>query len=470
MASALGVKSPSSDGETIVHVSKPATETHGSITESEIDEIIDEAPPRAMRLVGIVVGFMLVALVAIASLVEVDIVVGGQGELTMDAPPIVLQPMERAIVRSILVKAGDTVSKGQVLATLDPTFAQADVAALETQFNAVEAQVRRLEAEAKGEPFVSRSVTDASDVMQTDLFKQRQGQYQSRISGLDEQIAKTETIIKTSGNNQILLAQQLSIANEVEKMRTQLSQLELSSKLQLLESQNARLRAEREHRDAVNRQSEAEHDLASRKAERQEFIDQWRRQILEDLDRGRTELARLGEAVSKARRLRQLVEVTAPQDAVVLEIAGRSAGSVLREAEPLIVLVPANGAMIADISIRSSDVGYVKFGDKARVKVDAFPYQKHGLLEGTVRSVSESSSASQASTGAEGSGGKSLMGGAMHRVRIALTKPTLDKIPEGARLIPGMTVAVEIKIGTRSVLAYFFDPIRRGFDTSLREP
>jgi HlyD family secretion protein len=90
------------------------------------------------------------------------------------------------------------------------------------------------------------------------------------------------------------------------------------------------------------------------------------------------------------------------------------------------------------------------------LKVDAFPYQQHGLLQGTVRSVAEESAPDAQS------------GTATHRVQIPISRQAA--MPDGAALFPGMTVTAEINVGARNVLAYFLYPITRGFSESMREP
>jgi HlyD family secretion protein len=118
--------------------------------------------------------------------------------------------------------------------------------------------------------------------------------------------------------------------------------------------------------------------------------------------------------------------------------------------------------------ITSKDIGYIKDGDEVRIKVDAFPFQRHGSLRGYVRSITKSSySSNQTDMGLPHSNGPQT---SMHRSIIRLTDTTLDRLPQPNHLIPGMTVSAEIKIGTRSVLSYFIDPLLKGLDESIREP
>jgi hemolysin D len=220
---------------------------------------------------------------------------------------------------------------------------------------------------------------------------------------------------------------------------------------------------------ALNRLNELQHDLQSKQAERQAFKDQWRNQIVEELVARRNEASKVGEGLTKASLINDLVVLTAPQDGIVLDVAKRSVGSVLREAEPFITIVPTNATMIAEVMINSSDVGYTKAGDEAVIKIDAFPYQKHGLMAGQLTSVSEESfqAGQQARENELMPTGRS---GAFHRGILKVTSDQLDNLPAGARLFPGMTLTAEVKVGSRSVMSYFLNPITRGLSESIREP
>ena len=108
-----------------------------------LDDFLAEAPPRALRNTHYATVALAAVLIGLASVLKVDIVVSGTGRLAADAPTIVLQPMQLSLIRDIRVKPGDAVRKGDVLATLNPTFAQADRASLLVQRDAFAAKRER---------------------------------------------------------------------------------------------------------------------------------------------------------------------------------------------------------------------------------------------------------------------------------------------------------------------------------------
>jgi HlyD family secretion protein len=176
------------------------------------------------------------------------------------------------------------------------------------------------------------------------------------------------------------------------------------------------------------------------------------------------------------------VELIVPEDLpykefVVFEVAEKSVGSTMQPGEPLFKLVPVGVPMEAEVEIQGKDIARIKvateaeiesgkfpFGADARVKLHSFPYQKHGTLDGAVRAISEGSFEKQLPGG--GSSGITT-----YKARIQLLDPEkLENVPDNFRLMPGMAVTVEIKVGRRRVIEYFLYPLLRYLDESIREP
>jgi len=439
--------------------------------EPDLEDFLSESPPRWLRDAHYAVVLLIFAMVITASLVKVDIVVVGIGRLASDDPPIVVQPMQLSMIRDIKVKAGDVVKKGDVLATLDPTFTQADKASLSTAQAAMKAELARVEAEVNGTPLLLDDSTPENR-LQKDLYNKRQSEYQVKIAEFDQQITRYNTELRSIESNRESLQQQLGVAKEAEVMRETLFKNKTGSKIQLLDAQTTRLRTERDLQSSVNELDEVRHKLKTTQSERQTFLDVWHRELLQSLAKLRTELSSTSESLAKAERLNELVVLRAPEDCVVLEVAKRSVGSVLQSAEPFATLVPVNAKLVADITINSADVGYAKEGDDVVIKVDSFPYQRHGLLYGKVRSIGKDSFSTAGSSAPLNPNKSMPRGGAgvFHHSIIELTKTDLQDMPDGTRLIPGMSLTAEIKVGSRTVISYFLYPITRGLNESIREP
>ena len=119
--------------------------------------IESETDSSAARGLLAVLVLLVVGAVTWASLAEIDSIIVAQGKLATTAPNIVIQPIDTAVIRSIDVRVGDVVKKGQHLGHLDPTFTQADLAQKRLELKSLEIQIRRLNAELTDAPFLAQN-------------------------------------------------------------------------------------------------------------------------------------------------------------------------------------------------------------------------------------------------------------------------------------------------------------------------
>lgn len=112
----------------------------------------------------------------------------------------------------------------------------------------------------------------------------------------------------------------------------------------------------------------------------------------------------------------------------------------------------------------------MKAGDPVEVKVAPFPFQRHGMLKGRLRSVSRQSFVPGSAEALDALRTPTVAGAYVHRAQVDLESLRLERMPEGAVLTAGMVVQAEIKVGSRSLMSYFLYPVLRGLDKSLNEP
>ncbi|MBL8481326.1 MAG: HlyD family type I secretion periplasmic adaptor subunit [Rhodocyclaceae bacterium] len=407
---------------------------------------------------------LLVILLIWASIAEVDEVVVARGKLVTPLPNIVLQPLETSIVQSIDVRVGQVVKKGATLAHLDPTFASADAAQLRARVQSLDAQLERLQAEQDGKALPLGNHGGDSQ-LQERIYDEKRANYAARLTRLNESLDRLRAAISTNRLDIGNLESRVGSLREIETMLDNLSKKEYVSKMKLLESRERRQEVERELELARNRSTELQKELQGAEAERNAFTREWRQKTIEELVAVKRERDALNEQLQKANRRSTLVTLNAPDDAVVLEIAQRSVGSVVKEAEPLFTLVPLGTELEAEARIDAADIGFVKAGDPVRIKVDAFPFQKHNVATGDVRTLSE-----DAFTRTRAELAAATQSDAYYLTRIRITGTPFRNLPRGSRLTPGMTLAAEINVGKRSVISYFLYPLIRSLDEAIREP
>ena len=432
-------------------------------------ELEERRPPRLARATLYVVALLIAAAIAWASMTHVDEVVTAQGKLITSAPRIVIQPLETSVIRTLEVAVGDVVHKGQVLAQLDPTFSQSDFGQLENRLAVFDAQINRLEAELGNQDYTLAPDANPEEVLQQQLFMQRRASLRSAVANYDQQIARDEATLASNIKEQTLLDGRRQTMLEIEKMRSTLLDHQTGSRLNYLQSKDARLDIDTTIQRLKGKQVELQHSIEKGRTERQSTIEDFRRQSMELLVETRGKRRTAAEELKKAELRRHMVTMTAPADGVVLDVAQRSIGSVVREAETMFVVVPLDGTLEAEVMVEGKDIGHLKVGQPVRVKFDAFQFQKYGTAAGTVRLISQDSFTNdQQQQKSDARPAKATP--PVYRIRVNLTDIRLKGLPEGFHMLPGMPVTAEVKVGLHNVAAYFLYPLLRGLDESIREP
>ena len=397
-----------------------------------------------------------------ASFSQLDQVVVAQGRLVNPLPNIVIQPLETSIVQSVNVRVGQVVKKGDILATLDATFIQADENQLRLRFNSLETQSQGLGQELTGNSVSGTPPVDADGQLQANLIIERKANYKAQQMKMAETAAKLRAALATNRQDQQLVASRLRSLKEIEAMQEKMVAQKFGAPIQLLEAQARSKEVERDLELAGSREFEIKRELAAFEAEKTAFEKSWRQKTMEELLTVSRERDSVQEQLLKADKRHRLVTLVAPVESVVLDIAKLSPGSIVKEAETFFTLVPLNVVLEAEVHIDSLDVGYIKLGHPVHLKLDAYPFQRHGTLEAKVRTISEDAFRRDPSSksGAD----------AYYLANITLEKTVLKNMIESSRLLPGMTLSAEIVVGQRSVISYLVWPLTKGLDEAVREP
>jgi hemolysin D len=427
-------------------------------------ELEKQPVPLVTRLTyHILLALVLVALVW-SILAKMDMIVTARGKLISTGKQVVVQPIVNSIIKKFHVDVGQIVKKGQVLVSLDPTFAMADEAQVQIRLAALKVQLKRMECELAGAPFRITPDMDATEAaLQLNLYKGRQNEYKAKLENYNSQIAQAKGEVSSFTKRLESLHRQLKSAEEVLAMRNRVFAEGADTRLSVLDAESRYSSIQADVEGIANELKVRQQRISQAEADRDAFISNWRNETANTLTATRKEHDTLVEQFAKATRYRELAELASPVDAVVLDMGQYSVGSVVKEGMPIMTLVPLNTPLEAEISIETKDVGYVHLGDEVRLKLDAFPFQRHGTMDGKLRVVSEDA---YVANSAESSNQKIPT----FQARVELTNTTLHDVAKDTRFLPGMTLTAEIVVGDRRVITFLAYPIIRGLDESLREP
>nr|VFK54140.1 MAG: HlyD family secretion protein [Candidatus Kentron sp. TC] len=450
-------------GEAKASSSTPSVPTKGALLEFQPDAVVLEhrSLPGGARWTLYSVLFLIASLIIWASIAEVNRIITARGKLITTAGTVVVQPLTTSVIRTLDAKVGAIVKAGRTLATLDPTFSKSDVVRLRERLHGLRHIVERLRKELDGQPLAPPgNGASQAQVIEYRIYTRRQSQYKGKITAFDNNIARLIAKLETNHHHAQGYKKHIAVLGDIEAMYEKMTRAKQGSNLEFLEARERRVENQTKLTRLDRERKEISHELAAEKANRDAFIGEWMQEIGAELSKQRLEKISVEEQLRKAQRLNSLVTLHSPVDAVVLDVAKRSVGSVIKEAETLITLVPIDVPLEAEVEISSKDIGRVRTSDKVRIKLDPFQYQRHGTLKGVIRTVSGDAFTRKVLNKEE----------AFFRTKITLLTTRLDDVPDDFRLLPGMTLTGEINIGRRKIISYFLYPIIRALDESIREP
>ena len=428
---------------------------------SALFDIQHADPSRSARVVLKTVCGLFAALLIWAAIAQLDIVAVAQGRLVPKTYVKIVQPAEAGIIREILVEEGQSVKAGQVLVRLDPTVNTADSRATTSDLGLARLQLRRIEAELAGKPMAKLAEDDATLFAQVDA--QRASHRQSFLDSLAQETAAQQRASKELDAAMELVRKLEAVVPSYERTAKAYEKL---AKDKLV----GELQAEEHRRDAIEQAQNLEAQratvasLQATVSERQQAIAQLKSRYASDLSQLRLEtqsdITRLTQQQEKLTYQGGLLELRAPQAGVVKDLATTTLGAVVQPGTVLLSLVPHDEPLVGEVLIENKDIGFVVPGQPVRIKLAAYQFQKYGMLEGTVRTVSADSSSTTSRTNARENAPPDSSALAF-KALIDLKTQNLPVESLHLPLAAGMQVSTEIVQGKRTVLEYLLSPVQR---------
>jgi hemolysin D len=428
---------------------------------------VQQTPPSPVgRAISYIVILFFVIAVAWACIGKVDIVAVAHGKIIPTGKSKVIQPLEIGKVTAIHIKEGQSVKKGDPLIDLDPTSMEADVGRLKAEYQMVKASRARTiallntlqnDSNMPDEYYILEEEVDVSIA---------QAQRDSMISQFEEHLSRKQAL---SSEIQRKHAENSVIRENIKKHEETIpliTERVVSYKKLLSDNHVARndyYELEQERIEQVqdlaafkSQLSETRQAIQQAKAQLKASGAEFKKTIYQEKAQLETQLSGLEKELVKATMRQNLQGITAPVDGVIQQLAIHTIGGVVTPAQELMVIVPDQQQLEAEVFIENKDIGFVEENHEAEIKVDAFPFTKYGMIEGKITNISNDAVENE-----------NL--GWVFMSRVAMFD---DKIQVGEKLVnltPGMSVTVEVKTGKRRLIEFFLSPLLRYRQESAKE-
>jgi len=427
------------------------TETDYEFMKSLSSAILEKTPSRISNVLRLWIITIVLALVW-ASFAEIDEITRGDGKVVPFGQNKIIQNLEGGIVESILISEGQFVKKGQVILKINNSMTTSTSATNEIKYMELKAKKMRLYAEANNLNFEDISIEtdnpeflhhvkrekelylsdmkgfmakDNSIVTQIEQKKQEYEEAKAKIKTLQvsleyvtEEVAMTEPMVREGIKSKVdflkLKREENGIQNDIEAAKLSLPRLLEAIK----EQRSKRVEAQQTFmNDAKKELNEVSAELERLEAQQIAFSDQVNRTM-----------------------------VKSPVDGIIQKLYVNTVGGVIKPGEDLIEIVPTDKRLYLEVKIKPSDIAHLHPGAAAKVKVSAYDFAIHGSLIGEVVNISPDTTVDE-------------KGDTFYIINIETEKNYLGDEQNPLKIIPGMTVDVDIVTGKKSVMQYLLKPI-----------
>lgn len=428
---------------------------------------LEETPPSPLPRRVLHALLALLAMLAVALFAgRLDVVVVAEGRLVPRTLLKIVQPADAGVVREILVEEGMAVVAGQPVLRLDARLADADVRAHRIELAQRLLQLRRLDAELE-----NLAMEPHPDDPQ-DLFARTAAQlganraaFGDAVAQAGAQIARIDQELAAALEVQEKMSRTVPIAQTMAVRYDRLRQEGFVSELFALERERDRIEREQDLRAQRHTVRALKASLDQARRQHAQVVSGHRRQLHAERAEASAHAARLREELDKQLVRREQIELTSPQAGVVKELAIRTVGTVVSAGTVLLTLVPAGDALEAEVIVRNEDAGFVRAGQRAQLKVAAFPFQKYGLVEAEVLRIGPDA----AEAAVNRTSGEEAQPAGGYRARLALAAQSLAFDGSRLPLASGMFASAEIHLGHRAVLDYLLAPVQKAWHEAARE-
>jgi adhesin transport system membrane fusion protein len=413
----------------------------------EVEDALPVEPARAAQILLYTLAALFVAAFLWAAFAKLDKVTRGQGRVVPSNQIQEVQYLEGGIVKQILVSAGQRVKAGQTLVKLDPTRMNAEFTQGRDGYNLLRARIVRLESLVD-----KTSLAFPSDLMAAapGAVADERKLYDSRIAEFNAAIG-VETSKVDEASAQLANAEQaLALANEEMRIIRPLVEKGIEPQIELLRAQQRKVTAERDMQAAKSA-------LARSQDEARQTEQAFYSSVGDELAKAKAEMANVAGDMPALQDKIDRTDLKSPIDGVVNRVLATTLGGVVQPGQTLVEIVPTDDTLLVEAEIKTSDIGFLSIGQRARVRITAFDSSVYGALDGKIEAISADAIENEKT------------GERHYLIKVRTDSDGLKTKRGDLKIFAGMAAEVDVLNGKRTVLAYIMKPIADVQNMALTE-
>lgn len=425
-------------------------------------EVTETPPSPTGRLVMWTILLFIVVGIIWALVGHINEVAVASGKVIPTGQVKTVQVKNKGIIKEIFVREGQHVSEGDKLVVLDPTSTEANYDSLSQRAAYFKLDIERLEAELEGKSFVpqeDKNLEPADIMAEKNLYQTRVSQHRAELDAARSAVLQREAAYTAEASNLEKYRGMLEIAIEKEKRLQELSQQNAISEFQLLEQTSQRINLEESYAAQQSTLAKAQAELSEANDRLANVESSYQKDVMASLVESRKQYLSYSEEIKKADEDQRLSTITAPCSGRVYNLSVHTVGGIVTEAQPLLVIVPDGVELELEVWADNKDIGFIKEGQEAEVKVATFNFQKFGVVKAVVDEIAADAYSDKTDPERDNK----------YRLLLKMDNDSLDINGTDTALSPGMKVDAEIKIREKRIIDFFLDPFRKYTSEALRE-
>lgn len=389
-----------------------------------------------------------------ASLAQVDEVTQGQGQVIPSSKVQLIQAGAPATLSKLLVRSGERVRKGQLLARLEDPQSSSQVGQIQAETESLTARAARLQAEATGS-----TINCSTPECETEraLRTARASTLRNRVAALQATAEQRRREAAEAAATIASLQKSLALAERQVGMLEPLAAKNIVPQTDLLDARREVIDLRGRIAAAREQQSRAQAAVREALAQANEATSSFRQEALDERSQITAKLAVNQESLRGAEGILNRSEMRSPVDGVVNDVQVTTIGGFVQAGQKVMEIVPLGDKLLVETRVKPRDIAFIKVGDKALVKVTAYDFSTYGGLEGRVAQVSADSIYDEVEKEA------------YFKVIVETDRNYLTFQGRQLPITPGMMCDTQIITGRKSVLSYLLKPVLKARSEALRE-
>lgn len=424
--------------------------------------IQDDPASPAGRLVAWTLCLIILIAIVWSCIAKIDIIATATGQIVPVGNTKVVQSHIDATIRTIKIKEGDFVKKGELLIELDDESYTSEKESLEKMLAAETVKYNRANAMLN---YIDKKIIEKlmfvdgksiSPRIQEMLFEEEYKDLESSLSMLKEMIDQKKYELESVVNNINHYKQTVNLTEIRAKKFKGLLEQKVSSELEYMEFDEKRIREKNELISLISRERQTKANIKELEEKVKYTVIENKKRQLTTLEESFNKINKIKEEINKNEIMIKYSKIISPVDGYIQELKFHTIGGVMEQAQEILKIVEDKSDIEVETMILSKDIGFVHRGMEVAIKVDSFLFTKYGLVHGTVTNISEDAI-------------KDEKMGLVYKTTIKLNKKTVHVEGKEIDLSYGMGVTSEIKTGTRTVIEFFLSPIMKKMNESINE-